>query len=134
MVKDDFWPEPADQFSNLEVPTNQGKTSIFDYTVDAAQSFQLAAGENTPSSSQPPIISKTSLSAPIIFEDIWGDDIGEPTFTETSSSIDTDQIIYTVAKPDSEWVEDEGLLDETDDDEISFISENEQGISTSPIE
>jgi RNA polymerase sigma factor (sigma-70 family) len=134
MVKDDFWPEPADRFSDLEVPTNQGNTPIFDYKVDAAQSSQLAINEDTTSSSQPPIIPKTSLSAPIIFEDIWGDDIGEPTFTETSSSIDADQTIYTDAKLDSEWVEDEELLDETDDDETSFNSHNEHGISTSLME
>src|SRR6266480_10211 len=77
--------------------------------VDAAQSSQLAAGEDTPSSSQSPIIPKTSLSAPIIFEDIWGDNIGEPTFKETSSSIDTDPIKYKDAKLDSEWIEDEEL-------------------------
>jgi|GEM_PF-3514251 len=134
MVKDDFWPEPADRFSNLEVPTNQVNTPIFDYKVDAAQSSQLAINEDTTSSSQPPIIPKTSLSAPIIFEDIWGDDIGEPTFTETPSSIDADQTIYMNAKLDSEWVEQEELLDETDGDETSFILENEQGISTSLIE
>src|SRR5258708_6062988 len=134
MVKDDCWPEPADDFSDVEVSTNQGNTTTFDYKADASQSPQLAINKDATSSSQPPIIPKTSLSAPIIFEDIWGDDIGEPTFTETPSSIDADQTIYMNAKLDSEWVEHEELLDETDDDETSFILENEQGISTSLIE
>src|SRR5258708_38460329 len=134
MVKDDCWPEPADDFSDVKVSTNRGNTTPFHYKLDTSQSAQLAINEDATSSSQPLIIPKTSLSAPIICEDIWGDDVREPTFTKPPSSIDTDQTVYTDAKLDSEWVEDEELLDETDNGETSFISENEQGISTSPIE
>jgi len=78
MVKNDFWSEPADGLNDLEALTNQRNTAFFDYMVDAAQFSQPATNEDTTSSSQPPLIPKTPLSAPIIYEDIWGDDVEEP--------------------------------------------------------
>jgi RNA polymerase sigma factor (sigma-70 family) len=134
MVKDDFWSEPADDSSDVEIHTTnhvQVNTPIFNTEVDATQPSQQATNEITTSSSQTSIIPKTSLSIPIIFEDIWGDDIGDSTFIDTPSfSIDPDQTIYTDAESDSEEVEGEKLLGEIDDDETYFLSENGHGSST----
>ena len=132
MVKDDFWSEPIDDLSNVEASTIQGNRPIFDDKVGAAQSLQFAMNGDTVSSSQLPIIpKKTFLSAPIIYEDIWGDDVGEPTVAETPFSLD--QMLYADKEPIKEWTEDEELLSEHDDDKTLFQSENIGEISDLPI-
>jgi len=132
MVKDDFWSEPIDDLSNVEASTIRGNRPIFDDKLGAAQSLQLATNGDTVSSSQLPIIPKTSvLSAPIIYEDIWGDDVGEPTVTETPFSLD--QTLYADKESIKEWTEDEELLGEPDGDKELFQSENIDEISDLPI-
>lgn len=130
MVKKDFWSEPADGLNDLEALTNQRSTTFFDYTVDAAQFSQLATNEDMTSSSQPPIIPKTSLSAPIIYEDIWGDGVKEPTVTKAPFS--PDQTLYADIEPIQEWNEDEELLGEQNDETL-FLSKNSNEIPVSPI-
>ena len=118
--------------SNVEASTIQGNRPIFDDKVGDAQSLQLAVNGDTVSSSQLPIIPKTTfLSAPIIYEDIWGDDVGEPTVTETPFSLD--QTLYADKELIKEWTEDEELLGEHDDDKTLFQSENSNEISDLPI-
>src|SRR6266436_1211981 len=130
MVKNDFWSEPADGLNDLEALTNQRNTAFFDYTVDAAQFSQLATNEDTTSSSQLPLIPKTPLSAPIIYEDIWGDDVEEPSFTETSFS--PNQTLNADMEPIKEWTEDKELLSEQNDETLMLV-ENSNQIPASPI-
>ena len=130
MVKNDFWSEPADGLNDLEALTNQRNTAFFDFTVDAAQFSQLATNEDTTSSSQPPLIPKTPLSAPIIYEDIWGDDVEEPSVTETFFS--PDQTLNADMEPIKEWTEDKELLSEQNDETLVLL-ENSNQIPASPI-
>ena len=75
MVEDDFCLETADDSSDVEVLTNlvQGNTPTFDLKVDAAQPPQQTANEDNTSSSLSPKIPKSTLSAPIIFEEFSGE-------------------------------------------------------------
>src|SRR5438105_548399 len=115
MVKDDFWLEPTDNLNDVEALNNRGNIPVFDPKTDITQSLQLAINEDAISSSQPPIIGKTSLSAPIIYEDIWGEKVDDPSIIETLFS--PDPII-------KEW---------TEDDDHLFLSENNNEISASAV-
>ncbi len=120
--------------SDVEVLTNlvQGNTPTFDLKVDAAQPPQQTANEDTTSSSLSPKIPKSTLSAPIIFEDLWGNDVGEPTVTETPSA--NEQIVYTMEEPGIDWVVDKELLVEISDNEVLIRPTETNDIASSYVE
>ncbi len=134
MVKDDFWSEPANGFSDVEVPTNlvQGNTPTFDLKVDAAQPPQQSANEDTTSLSLSPKIPKSTLSSPIIFEDLWEDDVGYPAVSQTPPA--NEQTVYTGVDPSNEWVIDEELLGESTDIEVLLRSAGTNEIASSYVE
>ncbi|HYT43927.1 MAG TPA: hypothetical protein VEP90_16425 [Methylomirabilota bacterium] len=129
MAKDDFWPEPKGDFSNEKALANQEKTPIVNMA-DAAQSLQLATNRDTIPASQPLLIPKTSPSLPIIYEDIWGDDVEKSSVAETSFS--SDRTLFADIKPIREWIEDEELLGEQIDETL-FLSKTSNEISVSSI-
>ncbi|HYT40893.1 MAG TPA: hypothetical protein VEP90_00985, partial [Methylomirabilota bacterium] len=129
MVEDDSWAEPIDDFSNITPLANQEKTSTVNM-VDAAQSHRLATNRDTIPASKPLIIPKSSTSAPIIYEDIWGDDVEKPSVAETSFS--SYQKLFADIEPIREWIEDEELLGEQNDETL-FLSKNSNEIPVSPI-
>ncbi len=129
MVEDDFWSEPIDDFSNIKALANQEKTPTVNMA-DAAQSLRLATNRDTIPASQPLLIPKTSPSAPIIYEDIWGDDVEKPSVAETSFS--SYQKVFADIEPIREWIEDEELLSEQNDETL-FLSKNSNEIPVSPI-
>src|SRR6266571_4266756 len=120
--------------SDVEVLTNlvQGNTPTFDLKVDAAQPPQQTANEDTTSSSLSPKIPKSTLSAPIIFEDLWGNDVGEPTVTETPSA--NEQIVYMMEEPGIDWVVDKELLVEISDNEVLIRPTETNDIASSYVE
>src|SRR5713226_2644256 len=130
MLKDDSWSESIDDFSNIEALANQENTPIVNNKTDAAQSLQSAMNIGAIPSSEPLAIQKISLSAPIIYEDIWGDDVEESYVTETSFS--PCQMLNAGTEPIKEWTEDEEQLSEQDDHTL-FLSENTNEISASPV-
>ncbi len=129
MVEDDFWSEPIDDFSNIKALANQEKTPTVNMA-DAAQSLRLATNRDTIPASQPLLIPKTSPSAPIIYEDIWGDDVEKPSVAETSFS--SYQKVFADIEPIREWIEDEELLSEQNDETL-FLSKNSNEIPVPPI-
>lgn len=129
MAKDDFWPEPKSDFSNEKALANQEKTPIVNIA-DAAQSLQLATNRDTIPASQPLLIPKTSPSLPIIYEDIWGDDVEKSSVAETSFS--SDRTLFADIKPIREWIEDEELLGEQIDETL-FLSKTSNEISVPSI-
>lgn len=129
MAKDDFWPEPKGDFSNEKALANQEKTPIVNIA-DAAQSLQLATNRDTIPASQPLLIPKTSPSLPIIYEDIWGDDVEKSSVAETSFS--SDRTLFADIKPIREWIEDEELLGEQIDETL-FLSKTSNEISVPSI-
>ncbi len=130
MVKDDFWSEPIDDFGNGEALANQKNTSIVNYKADAAQSPQIPTKEDKVSALLSSVIPKTSLSGPIIYEDIWGDDVEEPSVIETSFS--PDQTLNADIEPIKEWTADEELLSEQTHETLALL-ENSNEIPASPI-
>ncbi len=130
MVKDDFWSEPIDDFGNGEALANQKNTSIVNYKADAAQSLQIPTKEDKVSALLSSVIPKTSLSRPIIYEDIWGDDVEEPSVIETSFS--PDQTLNADIEPIKEWTAGEELLSEQTHETLALL-ENSNEIPASPI-
>lgn len=130
MVKNDFWSEPKDDFNNGEALANQKKIPIVNYKADAAQSLQIPTKEDKVSALLSSVIPKTSLSGPIIYEDIWGDDVEEPNATEASFS--PDQTLNADMELIKEWTDNEELLSEQTHETLALF-ENSTEISASPI-
>jgi RNA polymerase sigma factor (sigma-70 family) len=130
MLKDDSLSESTDDYCDREILANQENTPIFNNKANAAPSLQSAMNLDAIPSSQPLTIQKTSLSAPIIYEDIWGDDVEEYCGTETSFS--PGQILNADTEPIKEWIEYEEQSVEEDDHTL-FLSENSNEISASPV-
>src|SRR5258708_8424550 len=126
MVKSDSWSESIDDFSDIKALAKQENTPIINSKADAAQSLQSAMTDDAILSSQPFTIQKTSLSAPLIYEDIWGDDVEEPCVTATSFS--PDQMLNADMELIKKWTK-----DEEPDDDILVLSENSNEISVSSV-